>query len=297
MSKQFYLLFSLFLAVQSFAQNFKSQFTRLTAEKDTTAQIQLLQNWQQATPDDAELYVAWFNYYFSLSKKEVVRFGSEPQPSQSIEIKDSMGENTVGYLSDDIDYDTGLLKNSFQYINTGIAKYPSRLDMRFGKVYALGQIEHYEEFTNEIIETLHQAGRIKNQWLWTDNKKVNHPDRFLLSTIQQYVVQLYNVGDDQLHHMRKIAEAVLKYYPNHVESLSNLAITYGLQQDYDRALEALLKAEKIAPRDAIVLNNIAAMYERKGDKLNAIKYYELTAKLGDEDAKNAAAQKLKELKN
>jgi tetratricopeptide (TPR) repeat protein len=296
MSKQFYLLFSLFLADQSFAQNFKSKFTRLSAGKDTAAQIQLLQSWQQATPDDAELYVAWFNYYFSLSKKEIMRFGSEPQAPQSLAVKDST-ENTVAYLSDDIDYDSSLLENGFQYINTGITKHPSRLDMRFGKVYALGQIEHYEEFTNEIVETLHQSGRIKNQWLWTDNKKVNHPDRFLLSTIQQYVVQLYNVGDDQLSHMRRIAETVLKYYPNHVESLSNLAITYGLQQNYDQALESLLKAEKIAPHDAIVLNNIATMYERKGDKLNAIKYYELTAKLGNEDARNAAAQKLKELKN
>ena len=141
MSKQFYLLFFLFLAVQSFAQNFKSRFTRLTADKDTAAQMQLLQNWQQTTPDDAELYVAWFNYYFSLSKKEIVRFGSDPQPSQSIEIKDSTG-NAVGYLLNDIDYDTSLLQNSFQYINTGITKHPLRLDMRFGKVYALGQIEH-----------------------------------------------------------------------------------------------------------------------------------------------------------
>lgn len=296
MSKQFYLLFSLFIAVQSFAQNFKSQFTRLRTENDTAAQMHLLQSWQLATPDDAELYVAWFNYYFSLSRKEIVRFGSDPQPSQSVEIKDST-ENTVGYLSDDIDFDSTLLENSFQYINTGISKHPARLDMRFGKVYALGQIEHYEEFTHEIIKTIHQSDRIKNQWLWADNKKVNHPDRFLLSTIQQYVVQLYNAGDEQLHRMRRIAESVLKYYPNHVESLSNLAITYGLQQDYDHALEALLKAEKIAPRDAIVLNNIATMYERKGDKLNAIKYYKLTAKLGGEDARNAATQKLKELKN
>jgi tetratricopeptide (TPR) repeat protein len=111
------------------------------------------------------------------------------------------------------------------------------------------------------------------------------------------VAQLYNAGDDQLTRMRRIAQAVLKYYPRNVESLSNLAITYGLQGDYNKALDALLQAEKIMPRDVIVLNNIATMYERKGDKLNAIKYFELTAKHGDKDTKDAAVKRLKELKN
>jgi tetratricopeptide (TPR) repeat protein len=137
---------------------------------------------------------------------------------------------------------------------------------------------------------------LKNQWKWTDNKKVENPERFFLNTIQEYVVQLYNAGDEQLGRMRRIAQAILKYYPGNVESLSNLAITYGLEGNYDKALESLLQAEKIMPRDVIVLNNIATMYERKGDKLNAIKYFELTAKHGDKEMKDAAVKKLRALK-
>jgi tetratricopeptide (TPR) repeat protein len=169
--------------------------------------------------------------------------------------------------------------------------------MRFGKIYALGQTANYEAFTNEIITAIEAANQLQHKWVWTNNKPVEEPERFLLGTIQQYVVQLYNAGDEQLNNMRRIAQVVLKYYPGHVESLSNLAITYGLEGDYDKALAALLQAEKIMPRDVIVLNNIATMYEKKGDKLNAIKYFELTARHGDKDAKNAAVKKLKELKN
>ncbi len=108
------------------------------------------------------------------------------------------------------------------------------------------------------------ANRLKNNWTWTAHKKLEAPEHFMLGSIQEYVVQLFNAGDEQLNRMRRIAQAVLKYYPKHVESLSNLAITYGLQGDYDKALDALFKAEKIMPKDAIALNNIATMYGTHG---------------------------------
>jgi tetratricopeptide (TPR) repeat protein len=296
MPKQFFLLFAVFIATQSFAQNFKQEFVRVFTQKDTVAQIKLLSNWQQAHPDDAELFVAWFNYYFSRSRQEIMHLTSTPDNSPALELKDSTGANTVAYISNGILYDSALLEKGFQYINTGINKFPTRLDMRFGKIYALGQLENYEAFTKEIITTIDVNSRLHNQWTWCDNKKVNDPRRFFLTAIQDYSVQLYNAGDEQLDRMKQIAEKVLVYYPNHVESLSNLAIADGLQGNYDRALQSLLKAEKIAPTDFIVLNNIANMYERKGDKRNARKYYQLTAKHGDEEARTQAVKKLKELK-
>jgi tetratricopeptide (TPR) repeat protein len=212
-----------------------------------------------------------------------------------IELKDSTDE-TIGFLSEDAAFDSCLLEKGFRCIDTGINKYPARLDMRFGKIYALGQIENYEVFTSEIIKTIDCDNRNRHQWTWTDNVKVTNPQKLFLQAIQTYVVQLYNAGDEQLDRMRQVAQAVLKYYPNHVESLSNVAIAFGLQGNYDEALVALLKAEKMSPKDAVVLNNIAYMYEQKGDKPNAIKYYQLTAKLSDKEAQATISQKLKKLR-
>jgi tetratricopeptide (TPR) repeat protein len=96
--------------------------------------------------------------------------------------------------------------------------------------------------------------------------------------------------------MKQIAEAALKYYPDHVESLSNLSIVYLIKKDYDKSLEALLKAEKLSPADYIVLSNIAQAYKLKGNNKNAIKYYELTIKYGDEQAKKYAQEQIDELK-
>jgi tetratricopeptide (TPR) repeat protein len=295
MPKPFILLFLIFPALPSSAQSFKEEFSRLLSKKDTAAQKELLQKWQLNKPGDAELFIAFFNYYFVKSRSEIVNLTASASSDSSLRITDSLG-NTVGFLYDELNYDPGVLAEGFHYIDSGISQYPARLDMRFGKIYVLGEIKEYEKFTGEIIQTIHFAKKINHKWTWKNNQELDEPENFLLGTIQEYIVQLYNAGDEQLNRMRSIALAVLQYYPDHVESLSNLAITYSLQGDQDKALEALLRAEKVAPRDFIVLNNIANIYTQKGDKPNAIKYYELALQYGDADAKALATEKLKELK-
>ncbi len=160
-----------------------------------------------------------------------------------------------------------------------------------------GQLEDYEKFTTEIIRTIDYSNENKNKWTWTDSKPLDDPKEFMLSSIQNYQLQLYNTeNDDLLDNMKRIAETVLKYYSDHVESLSNLSIVYMLQKQYDKALEPLLKAKKLNPKDYIVLSNIAQAYKLKGDNKNAIKYYELTLKHGDDQAKKYAQGQINELK-
>jgi len=119
----------------------------------------------------------------------------------------------------------------------------------------------------------------------------------MLSAVQDYVLQLYNTENDALlDNMKRIAETVLKYYPNHIESLSNLSIVYLLKKEYDKALEPLLKAEKLDNKDYIVLSNIAQAYKLKGDYKKAIEYYEYTLKYGDDAAKKYAKSQIEELK-
>ena len=161
----------------------------------------------------------------------------------------------------------------------------------------LGKTEKYEKFTQEIIKAIDYSNVIKNKWTWTDNKPVDDPEKFMLSAVQDYVLQLYNTENDALlDNMKRIAETVLKYNPNHVESLSNLSIVYLIKKEYDKALEPLLKAEKIDSKDYIVLSNIAQAYKLKGDYKKAIEYYKLTVKYGDDAAKKYAKKQIEELK-
>jgi len=300
MNKKTFLIFSLTLFIdQVFAQTFKEQFNDLVSKKDTLAVQQFLDKWEHADSNDPELYVAYFNYFIKKSKKEIVRLDNNPKDKEGFKImdKDSSKKEPVAYLYGDTYYESDLLKKGFDYIDKGIEKYPNRLDMRFGKIYMLGETEDYEKFTTEIIKTVDYSSINKNKWTWSDNKPLDDSKDLLLSSIQDYQVQLYNTeNDDLLDNMKRISEAVLKHYPDHVESLSNLSIVFMLQNQHDKALEPLLKAEKLNPKDYIVLSNIAQAYKLKGDRNNAIKYYELTTKYGDEEARKYAQEQIEELK-
>ncbi|MBE7442823.1 MAG: tetratricopeptide repeat protein [Flavobacteriales bacterium] len=295
-----FLLFGLTLLFnQVSGQTFKQQFNDLVSKKDTSGQQQLLEKWEKTDGNDPELFVAYFNYFVVKSKNEIITLGQNPKGKDVLQImdQDTTKKEPVAFMYGDIHYNPDLLSKGFNWINKGIEKHPNRLDMRFGKIYMFGQIEDYETFTKEIIKTIDYSAINQNEWTWADSKPLDDPKEFMLSSIQNYQLQLYNTeNDDLLDNMKRIAETVLKYYPDHIESLSNLSIVFMLQKQYDKALEPLLKAEKLNPKDYIVLSNIAQAYKLKGDTKNAIKYYELTLKHGDEQAKKYAQGQIDELK-
>ncbi|MGK4568908.1 tetratricopeptide repeat protein [Flavobacterium sp. 3HN19-14] len=295
MNKLYIALLFFIIVISVNAQTFQEQFKDLVTKKDTVAQLRLLQKWEKTNPDDPELFTSWFNYYATKSMKPLISLDKKQKGKQSFIAKDA-NDSVAFYLNESTRFDADALKSGFAYINKGIAKFPERLDMRFGKTFILGKIEDYDNFTKEVIKAIEFGQKINNQWTWTDNKPVEDPLNFMLASIQDYSVQLYNTNDDaQLPNMQKIAETVLKYYPDNIESLSNLSIVQMLNKEYDKAIATLTKAEKINPKDYIVLNNLAQAYRSKGDKANARKYYELTAKYGDNDVKEFVKQQLEKL--
>ena len=300
MNKQLtFLLFGLTLIFyQVSGQTFKQQFKDLVSKNDTVGQQQLLEKWEETDSIDAELHVAYFNYFVKKSMKEIIRMDGNPKDKDVLKImdRDSSKKEPVAYMYSDTYYDADLLSKGFDWIRKGIEKHPDRLDMRFGKIYLLGKLEDYEKFTIEIVKTIDYSNSNQNKWTWADNKPLDNPNKFMLNTIQNYQLQLYNTENDNLlDNMKRIAEAVLKYYPEHIESLSNLSIVFMLQKQYEKALSPLLKAEKLNPKDYIVLSNIAQAYKLKGDNKNAIKYYKLTIQHGDEQAKKYAQGQIDEL--
>ncbi|WP_396212567.1 tetratricopeptide repeat protein [Flavobacterium sp.] len=279
-----------------FAQNFHEKFKKSTEEKDTIQQLKILKEWESKNSNDPELYTSYFNYYFAKSKTDLISIDKNSNGKEGYQLKDSLG-NVAGYIQSNKSYNEKYAKKGIEYIDKGILKFPKRLDMRFGKTYVLGENENYTEFTKEIIKTIEYSNVIKNEWNWTKDKKLEDAENFMLGSIQNYVTQLYNTGnDDLLENMKNIAETILKYYPNHIESLSNISIVHLIRKEFDKGLEYLQKAEKINPTDFVVLGNIAQAYKMKDDKINAIKYYELVKKYGNEDAKANSDENIKNLR-
>lgn len=295
--KKYAVLFA-FLWMQSFviAQNFQDDFKKYFDAKDTINQLKTLKKWEKAEPKNPELFTSYFNFYALSAKKEILSITKNQPKGESLVLKDST-DKEAGYIGSQTYYDVNFVDKAIAKISQGIALHPNRLDMRFGKIYFWGLLENWDGFTKEIIATIKHSATNSNNWTWTNNKSREGGKEFFLSTIQGYQTQLYNTENDALLvNMRNIANEVLKHYPDHIESLSNLSITYLLTKEYDKGLEFLLKAEKINPKDTIVLANIAHSYKLKNDKKMAIEYYEKIIKYGEDDSKEFAKQQIEQLK-
>jgi tetratricopeptide (TPR) repeat protein len=75
-----------------------------------------------------------------------------------------------------------------------------------------------------------------------------------------------------------------------------MALTYIVQRENDKALEYLLKAEKLAPKDVVVINNIAEIYGRIGNYPQAREYYGKMIQHGNEQDKAYAREKMERMK-
>jgi len=292
-------LFSLllFCIVSNLTAQTLDEYNTLAKQKDSVGQLALLKKWEKNNSNDPDYYVALFNYHAARAKKEVLSIESQPGEDEAFALIDST-DATAGYMTSRIIYDGPEVDKAIAAIGKGIAKFPNRLDMRFGKIYLLGEDGNYEAFTNEVIATVDYSNKIKNKWLWSGGKPQEDAVDFMLSTVQKYVYQLYETGNDNLlPNMQRISQSVLKYYPNHVESLSSVGVVYMLQNQPAKALVPLLKAHKVQPTDTIVLGNIAHAYKLNNDKPNAIKYYELLKKHGNPDEQANAENQIQKLKS
>lgn len=297
MKPKFYFILAaaLFTTVAQ-GQAFEHQLKELGKKRDTTGQIQLLQAWSLSKPTDPELFIAYFNFYINQSRKEMVSLDRAAQEGSSLVVQDTGTGKPVAFLNASIHFDDALLQRGFDKIDQGIALHPTRLDMRFGKIYMLGEAENYEAFTSTIVETIKFGEQIGHAWLWKKDEALKDGAQFFLGSLQDYITTLYNTEDDNLlPFMRQIAATVLQYHPNHVESLSNVALTYMIAGDFVKALPYLQQAEKEAPNDVVILNNIAESYKRMNQKDNAKSYLEKIVRFGNKEESAAAREKIRRL--
>ncbi len=276
-----------------FSQTRFDQFKELFKKNDTTKTIAFLKEWEKITPNDPEFFVSSMNYYFSNAKKEILSFDKSKDGELSLNVEDEKGKKY--FINSNMGFDKALILKTLNYANKGIEEFPDRLDIRFGKCYILKQIQDYSNFNLELNRTIEYSRINSNKWILTENEKPEDGKAYMLSTIYEYQTELYETGDDALlNNIITIGKSTLKYYPNEIEILSITAVSLLLSNKFTEALEYLKIAEKLNPKDIIVMSNIAQVYVRQGDKTNAIKYYEQILKLGDlseiENAKKELAK-------
>ena len=148
---------------------------------------------------------------------------------------------------------------AFDAINQGIDAFPQRLDLRFGKIYMCQMIADYKCMKDEILRVVDFAGNSGQAWMWLQYEP--NDTAFMLSVILNYLKILWDAGKDG--EIKEIADEILNYFPDHVESLNMAAVSYLVQGDWENAEPYLQNARKLAPEDQIVQKNLQKLQEMK----------------------------------
>jgi len=62
-------------------------------------------------------------------------------------------------------------------------------------------------------DTIRYSVTITNDWIWSDNKKLEHGKRFMLETVQTYLKELYDTENDSLLPLRLICLHLCVLFP------------------------------------------------------------------------------------
>jgi tetratricopeptide (TPR) repeat protein len=189
--------------------------------------------------------------------------------------------------------DDSLLAIANEKIDKAISLYPDRLDLPFGKIAMLFMMEDYEKVMPALYKVIERSHLNSNQWTWTLGTPVEDGEEMFKSSMQDYFSRLFDAELD--NEAMQLAEWLLQYYPNEVMFRSDKASLLAITGNNDQALPLFLSIHKDYPDDNIVTSNIAYIYKTMGDKKNALKYYRLLSKCGDEEMEELARQAISEL--
>ncbi len=307
MKKLFSTLWMMSLIMLAAAQDPYEQFYDALHKGDTTAMKASMLKIRNMNEQTAERYVAEYNYYYNLSKTQsgVVTSVDPPSEADGVQgevytLTDSTGA-VYGYMYYAQRWDFARVDSALDVISRGIALFPDRLDMWYGKIHLLQELCRWNVFADEIHALLDRTTQNKLQWQWPNN---NAPmEEVVTDGIFDYEKELFMaaVNDENADKMqqkilllRGIAEDLYHHFPKFVQNINVIAATYQVLEDRSAALTWLLKAEKVAPHDGVVLSNIADTYYMLGDSKNERKYLKKVIKYGTPEEKERAKSFLKE---
>lgn len=272
------LLITLITTISAFSQttanaNFRDRFNKYIEAKDTVFAKSVLSDWTEVSPNDPEIFVAYLNYFFLKSIKDVA-FLADQKPKDtemtSFPMTDSTGKVT-GYIVSGKRFDPDMINKGIEYIKRGIDKYPDRLDMRFSEIYVLGRVKRWSEFASETISMIEHSKSNNNAWQWIDGKMLDAGEDNMMIGVSDFQQQLYT-QDTVGVNIRNIANVLLLMEPKSIEALNYMAVSYIKEGDFKKALQFLKKAEKIDKSDMTVLKNMVVVYKKSGDEKKSQEY-------------------------
>lgn len=253
----------------------------------------LLDRWGNAYPDDVNMLLGKFSYYFSKSQstsivqKDQDKFlGEKPVLS----LKDSTGRK-VNYFQE-TSYDDELFGQAQKSLEKAIQLYPDRLDLRFMKAASL--IGYEKESPDMALSCLKGLvtynGSQHPKWIYPGTEKVD--DDFFSSAVQEYCYLFFSYGTPATYEaFKELSSTMLSYRPDDVLFLDNMGSYYLVaRHDNKTALKYYTKVLKIKKDDLTAIKNIILMARNSKDEKLEKKYLPLLIKYSDSESEKLASK-------
>ena len=176
---------------------------------------------------------------------------------------------------------------AIEYLDRALEIHPNYVDallLRGNAEFKLNQnIEGTLEYYFDILELAPDNVNVPRNMLIVLNSsksakyQVEVIDRYLTYKPNNYEMlirkgELYGKSMKMFGKAEEAFKAATDVHPDDVRGWKNLGTVYGIRERYQDAINALKKAEQIAPNDREVLMNLAITYNRMGDSEMARQY-------------------------
>lgn len=251
-----------------------------------------LQKWERDYPEDIDMLLGKFSYYYSKSKSEKLEpkegnryLGNAPVLS----LKDSL-DKEVNYFTV-LSFDDELFGKATQAIDKAIELNQNRLDFR---IYKLSALLDYEADSPDMA----LAG-LKGL---IDYDGHNHPtweypgfvsdETLFPAVMQDCCFAFYQIGTPASYEaFKELSEKMLTYYPNALEYMTNIGSYYLVyKKDSKNALKMYNKVLKKRPDDYATIKNCVLLARKdKNTKLEK-KYLPMLIRVTPDETEKASAQ-------
>ena len=266
--------------------------------------------WKSEAPDDSDYFVCAANLVLRRSAPplsvtplkegnyELTTDGSaDGKSARGVAIRDPKTSEIVGRIGPGEPDDTAL-SQALTLLRQGGAKAPQRLDIAFGIAHLCWQLGDYGSQVDAITSGVEFAVRHPAKVRWVRGGKLpDPPDEFMARTLHKYVGELLE-RDAPTGYAVKVAELAARSFPKQPYAFNDLAGLSDMRGEESKVLGYLEQAHAAAPKDALVIRNLAYLHKRDGNKEKARKYYGMLLNLkgADPELVSEARDELKALK-
>ena len=254
----------------------------------------LLNEWREKRPNDPDAWITSANYYFN--QRQTMMSAKKPAKGD-FALKDPKTGKLAGSIS--FEQDPASVKRAAGLLEEATGKFPDRLDIWCGLAFIQQESGNFDGELSTLKNMVAYVRAHPADLKWLNGEKLAQPaDQFVPEKLHSYGLY-YEKKEDPENDQRfmQIAMFSAEQFPNHPYAFNDVAMYYSLKGDDAKTREWLEKANKIDPKDTLVMTNLGYICSKMGDNGAARKWYEAVIK-AEPDGENTARAKegIKKLK-